>query len=251
MRHRFVVTVLAVVAALGALAPPWAAAQQDTITRDQAGEILNELRQIRQLLERQAAAPAAGAARQPAEARVTVGAGTMPAMGRSDAPVTIVEFTDYQCPFCQRYHTTVFEQIVKNWVNTGKVRYVSRDLPLPMHENAASAALAARCAGEQNKFWEMRHGLIVNANQLGVDRYTALAADLKLDAPRFAQCLAEKRYSPQIQQDMIDAEAAGINGTPSFIIGRATPAGIDGVRVIGAQPYATFDAKLKQLVAGP
>jgi protein-disulfide isomerase len=120
-----------------------------------------------------------------------------------------------------------------------------------MHENAASAALAARCAGEQNKFWEMRHGLIVNANQLGVDRYTALAADLKLDAPRFAQCLAEKRYSPQIQQDMIDAEAAGINGTPSFIIGRATPAGIDGVRVIGAQPYATFDAKLKQLVAGP
>jgi protein-disulfide isomerase len=251
MRHRFVATVLVAAAALGALAPSWAAAQQDTITRDQASAILNELRQIRQLLERQAAAPAAGAARQPAEARVTVGAGTMPAMGRSDAPVTIVEFTDYQCPFCQRYHTTVFDQIVKNWVDTGKVRYVSRDLPLPMHENAASAALAARCAGEQNKFWEMRHGLIVNANQLGADRYTALAADLKLDAPRFAQCLAEKRYGPQIQQDVIDAEAAGINGTPSFIIGRATPAGIDGVRVIGAQPYAAFDAKLKQLLAGP
>jgi protein-disulfide isomerase len=172
-------------------------------------------------------------------------------MGRSDAPVTIVEFTDYQCPFCQRYHVTVFDQIVKNWVDTGKARYVSRDFPLPMHENAASAALAARCAGEQDKFWEMRHGLIVNANQLGADRYTALAADLKLDAPRFAQCLAEKRYNPQIQQDMMDGEAAGVSGTPAFIIGRATAAGIDGVRVMGAQPYAAFEAKLKQLLAGP
>jgi protein-disulfide isomerase len=249
MRRRPVVTVLVVVTALAALVAPWAAAQSDTITHDQASAILNELRQIRQLLERQAAAP--GGASRPAEVRVTVGAGTVPAMGRSDAPVTIVEFTDYQCPFCQRYHVTVFDQIVKNYVNTGKARYVSRDLPLPMHDHAASAALAARCAGEQDRFWEMRHALIVNANQLGAERYAALAADLKLDAPRFAQCLAEKRYGPQIQQDVIDAEAAGINGTPSFVIGRATPAGVEGVRVMGAQPYAAFDAKLKQLLAGP
>lgn len=248
--RRSTVTILAVVTVVTALVAPWAAAQSDTITRDQASAILNELRQIRQLLERQAVAPGAGTAR-PAEARVTVGAGTVPAMGRSDAPVTIVEFTDYQCPFCQRYHMTVFDQIVKNYVNTGKARYVSRDFPLPMHEHAASAALAARCAGEQDRFWEMRHALIVNANQLGPERYTALATELQLDGPRFAQCLADRRYGPQIQQDMADGEAAGVSGTPSFVIGRATPAGVEGVRVMGAQPYAAFDAKLKQLLAGP
>src|SRR5207249_4237126 len=109
--------------------------------------------------------------------------GTAPSIGRSDAPVVMVEFTDYQCPFCQRFHMTAFNDLKREYIDTGKIRYVSRDLPLPMHPHAMSAANAARCAGEQNreKFWEMRHRLIVNANQLGTDKYTALADELKLD----------------------------------------------------------------------
>ena len=139
----------------------------------------------------------------------------------------------------------------RNYVETGKVRYVSRDLPLPMHPNAMSAAQAARCAGDQgtDKFWEMRHRLIVNANQLGTDRYNSIAGELKLDQPRFQKCLTDERYKKEIAKDISDAEAAGITGTPSFVIGQTMSDGVTGVRIVGAQPYAAFDVKLKELLS--
>jgi protein-disulfide isomerase len=224
---------------------------EEPMTRTQADTIIDELRQIRKLLERLPAALVAGVAApvRPDE-RIKVSVGTLPALGRSDAPVTIVEFTDYQCPFCQRFHMTAFEEMKRNYVDAGKVRYVSRDFPLPMHPNAMSAAQAARCAGEQgkDKFWEMRHRLIVNANQLGLDRYNTLAEELKLDRPRFEKCLAGEKYKAEIAKDMSDAQAAGISGTPTFVIGRTVGEEVDGVRVLGAHPYATFDAKLKELL---
>jgi protein-disulfide isomerase len=228
---------------------PGRARAEDTITRTQADAMLNELRQIRGLLERLAAPSSAGRGAAAADERVTVGTGTMPALGRDDATLTIVEFTDLQCPYCQRFHLTAFEQIKKNYVDTGKVRFVSRDLPLPMHENAMSAAHAARCAGEQGKLWEMRHALIVNASQLGAARYTALGEELGLDMPRFQACVSAEKYQADIEKDVADAEAAGVNGTPTFVIGRRIATGIEGVKVIGALPYAAFDAKLKQLLA--
>jgi protein-disulfide isomerase len=257
MRSRFAaaVAVTAVVGAI-AVASSWAGADE-SMTRTQADAILSELSQIRMLLERLTSAPApgsAGSAPAPGRAvpdeRVKVGVGTLPALGRNDAPVIIVEFADYQCPFCQRFHLTAFEEVKRNFVDTGKVRYVSRDLPLAMHPNAMSAAHAARCAGEQNKFWEMRHRLIVNASQLGMDRYNALADELKLDRTRFDKCLAEERYKADIVKDMSDAAAAGVTGTPTFVIGRAVGDGIEGARVVGALPYSMFDAKLKDLLAG-
>jgi len=231
-----------------ALAPP--AAAQDTITRAQADQILEELRRMRLLLERLAAPPSPGGRQSAVSEHVTVGAGTMPALGRSDAPLTIVEFTDYQCPFCQRFHLTTFNELVRNYVDTGRVRYVSRDLPLPMHEHAKSAAQAARCAGEQTKFWEMRHALIANANRLGDERYTALARELNLDESRFQACVTSQKYADEIQRDMADAYAAGVTATPSFVIGRASGNNVEGVRVTGALPYAVFEAKIKELLAG-
>jgi len=164
--------------------------------------------------------------------------------------VVMVEFTDYQCPFCQRFHMTAFNDLKREYIDTGKIRYVSRDLPLPMHPHAMSAANAARCAGEQNreKFWEMRHRLIVNANQLGTDKYTALADELKLDRAAFQACLAGDKYKAQIEKDVTDAGLAGIGGTPSFIIGRVSGDGVDGVKVVGAQPFGVFDARLKELL---
>jgi protein-disulfide isomerase len=256
MRSRFA-TAVAVTAVVGAIAVGLSRAGADeSMTRTQGDAILSELSQIRMLLERLTSAPAPGAAGSAApgraipDERVKVGVGTLPALGRNDAPVTIIEFTDYQCPFCQRFHLTAFEEVKRNFVDTGKVRYVSRDLPLAMHPNAMSAAHAARCAGEQDKFWEMRHRLMVNASQLGMDRYNALADELKLDRTRFDKCLAEERYKAEIVKDMSDAAAAGVTGTPSFVIGRAVGEGIEGARVVGALPYSTFDAKLKELLAG-
>src|SRR5256885_4436986 len=159
----------------------------------------------------------------------------------------MVEFTDYQCPFCQRFHLSAFEELKKNYVDTGKIRYVSRDLPLPMHPNAMSAANAARCAGEQSKdkFWEMRHRLIVNANQLGADKYNALADELKLDRAEFQACLAGDKFKAQIEKDMTDAGLAGIGGTPSFVVGRDGGGGGGGWKDVGAHPFRPFSPRLR------
>jgi protein-disulfide isomerase len=236
--------------ALMAASPPTGA--DEPMTRAQADQIISELRQIRGLLERSAVGSPAGqppmsATPAPAE-RVTVGMGSAPVLGRDDAPVTIVEFTDYQCPFCQQFHLTAFQDMKRDYVDAGKVRYASRDLPLAMHPNAMSAAHAARCAGEQHKFWQMRNALIANANQLGPDRYSALADEVQLDRPSFQQCLAEERFKAQIAQDTSEAEAVGITGTPSFVVGRSAGDSVEGVLLVGALPYATFDTTLKGLL---
>ena len=248
MRRAFM-TAVALTLVLGGVAGVSSWAADEPMTKTQGDAILDELRQIKKLLERQPAAPAAAGPR--ADERVKVSLGSTPSIGRSDAPIVMVEFTDYQCPFCQRFHLSAFEELKKNYVDTGKIRYVSRDLPLPMHPNAMSAAIAARCAGEQNKdkFWEMRHRLIVNANQLGAEKYNALADELKLDRAEFQACLAQDKFKAQIEKDMTDAGLAGIGGTPSFVIGRIVGDGVEGVKVVGAQPFGVFDAKLKEALA--
>ena len=247
--RRVFMTAVALTLVLGGVAAVSSWAADEPMTKTQGDAILDELRQIKKLLERQPAAPAAAGPR--ADERVKVSLGSTPSIGRSDAPIVMVEFTDYQCPFCQRFHLSAFEELKKNYVDTGKIRYVSRDLPLPMHPNAMSAAIAARCAGEQNKdkFWEMRHRLIVNANQLGAEKYNALADELKLDRAEFQACLAQDKFKAQIEKDMTDAGLAGIGGTPSFVIGRIVGDGVEGVKVVGAQPFGVFDAKLKEALA--
>src|SRR5262245_41431233 len=131
-----------------AFALPLAAQQNNGITQQQATEILNELRQIRMLLEKQAK-PAGPPPEQITKARLNLEGVAM--IGNKDAPITIVEFTDYQCPFCQRFHVTTFADLKKNYIDTGKVRFYSRDMPLDFHPNAMRAAQASRCAGDQNQ----------------------------------------------------------------------------------------------------
>jgi protein-disulfide isomerase len=245
-----VVTAIASLALAAALSPQTCA--EEAMTRAQADQIISELRQMRVLLERSNAGSPAGlpqstASPAPAE-RVKVGVGSAPLLGRDDAPLTIVEFTDYQCQFCQQFHLAAFQDVKRDYVDAGKLRYASRDLPLAMHPNAMSAAHAARCAGAQNKFWQMRNALIANANQLGPNRYSDLADELQLDQPEFRQCLAEERFKTQIAKDTSDAEAAGITGTPSFVVGRSDGDLVEGVLVVGALPYAMFDAQLKELL---
>ena len=132
----------------------------DGITSEQAQQILDELRAIRKNLGPRPIAPAAAAPApaRPVDDKVSY---AFPAggfsIGRDDAPLVMVEYTDYQCPFCQRFHNTAFVQIKTNYVDTGKLRYVSRDFPLPFHENARRSAVAGRCAAEQGKYWELRH----------------------------------------------------------------------------------------------
>jgi protein-disulfide isomerase len=234
--------------ALGAALLLPLAAQDAGITRQQADQILEELRQIRQLLERQAKAPAPAAPQEPQviKAKLTLDGGHM--MGNKDAPVTIVEFTDYQCPFCQRFHLVTFGEIKKNYIDTGKVRFFSKDMPLEFHSNAFRAAEAARCAGDQGRFWEMRDVLGSNPSKLSMEDILGYAKDLKLDVNALRACVDSGKHKAAIQKDFQTASTIGINGTPSFVIGKTTPEGVDGEVVVGAMPYGLFDEKLQNLL---
>lgn len=216
--------------------------QQPTV-QQQNEEIIKELRTIRQLLER-----VIQGAPQPQVAKVSNLGGY--SLGRPDAPLTMVEFTDLQCPYCRQFATTTFDELKRNWIDTGKLRYVSRDFPLEFHQQAMNAARAARCSGEQGKFWEMRWALMRNANLLSPAFITKTAADLKLDTQVFTACSASTKFDAAIQADMVEAVNVGVTGTPTFVVGRTTASGIEGPVLVGALPYAKFDAKLTELLSG-
>jgi protein-disulfide isomerase len=222
-------------------------AKAQGITQQQADEMLKELRAIRQALER-VTPPAPG---QAANQRVRLQDVGEHVLGRPDAPVTLVEFTDLQCQFCNRFLTTAFQQIKTTYIDTGKVRFVTRDFPLDLHPYAMQAARAARCAGDQGKYWEMRMTLMGNYNRLNAAFVTATAESLKLDVKAFDACATSTKFDAAITKDMNDARAINVEGTPTFLLGPTSPQGLDGVVIVGAQPFSAFDARIKELLAGP
>jgi protein-disulfide isomerase len=239
------------VAALFALALPLCAQKnppaqaEPGITRQQADEIIKELREIRTLLQQQQAkAPAAPQQDQPQRAKLNLDGFQM--LGNKSAPLTIVEFTDYQCPFCQRFHTATFPELKKNYIDTGKARFYSRDLPLDsIHANAMRAAEAARCAVDQGKFWELRNVMGANPDKLDLEHLVGFATDLKMDATAFRSCVSSEKYKDAVQSDVVEAMKIGANGTPTFVVGKSTEDGVDGEIMVGAMPYVMFEDKLK------
>jgi protein-disulfide isomerase len=225
---------------------PLGAQQADGISRQQADEILSELRQIRQLLQQQTARNAPPP--EPPVQRATLKLDGLPMLGVKTAPITIVEYTDYQCPFCQRFHVTTFAELKKNYIDTGKVRFFSKDMPLDFHPNAMRAAQAARCANEQGKYWQLRDVMGANPNNLDMDSIARFAGDLKMDADALRACVASDKYKSVVQNDMVEAMKIGATGTPTFVVGRTTAEGVDGELMVGALPYQMFDEKLRTLV---
>jgi protein-disulfide isomerase len=225
------------------LAPAFA---QEGITREQAADILAELRMIRQLLEKAPPGVAnGGAPRVPAAVSLALEGRAF--LGKADAPITIVEFTDYQCPFCRQFHTTAFAEIKKNYIDTGRARFFIKDLPLDIHSNALKAAQAARCAGEQDQFWALREKMAVNSDKLQVENIFGWAKELGLKSDQFESCVSTEKYKSSIESDAAQATAIGANGTPAFVIGKTTPGGVEGTLLVGAMPYATFDKALRDL----
>ena len=251
MKLQLLLTTAAIVALAGLPGSgqdrPAAPAQATPTVQQQNDEILRELRAIRSLLEKLTTPSQTPPPSQPATARVTNLTGY--ALGRPDAPLTIVEFTDLQCPFCRQFMLTSFDELRRNWIDTGKVRYISRDFPLDFHAQAMPAARAARCAGEQGRFWEMRITLMRNANLLTPQFIAKTAADLKLDPQAFTACAASSKHDAEIEAELQEGMRLGVGGTPTFVMGRTTANGIEGPVVVGALPYAVFDAKLKDLIA--
>lgn len=165
-----------------------------------------------------------------------------PVIGDADAPITLIEFTDYQCPFCARHFTQTYGQIKKEYVDTGKVKIVLRDYPLGFHQHAQKAAEAANCAGDQDLYWEM-HDMLFNTQATwssladAVPTFKQYAKDLGANASTFDSCLDSDKYKDEIAKDMADGAASGISGTPGFwIIGPDD----QSQQVSGAFPYDTF-----------
>lgn len=152
--------------------------------------------------------------------------------GNPDATVTIVEFSDFECPFCGRFYSQTYGQIKSEYIDTGKVKYVFRDFPLGFHSKAQKAAEAAECAEEQGKFWEMHDMLFENQNNIAVKDIKGYARDLELDGEAFDECLDSGKYYDEVQEDMADGAGAGVTGTPAFFI--------NGQMLSGAQPFSSF-----------
>jgi protein-disulfide isomerase len=175
-----------------------------------------------------------------------------PFKGDGKAKVAVIEFSDYQCPFCARYSKEAYAQIEDDYVDTGKVKYVFRDLPLAFHKQAFKAAEAAHCGGEQGKFWEMHDFLFANQTALGPEQLPGHAKSLGLDQAKFQQCLDSGKFAADIKKDMADAGTVGITGTPTFLIGVVQPG--DGrvkvvKKLVGAKPYEEFKAAIDGMLA--
>lgn len=175
-----------------------------------------------------------------------------PVLGQADAPITLIEFTDYQCPFCNRHFTQTYGQIKKDYVDTGKVKLVVRDFPLSFHPNAQKAAESAECAGKQDKYYAMHDLLFSKQGEWSnlspaVDQFKQYAADLKLATAQFNKCLDSGETAAEISKDTTDGSTSGIDGTPGFwILG---PKG-KTQKISGAFPYDTFKAAFDAMLGG-
>lgn len=167
--------------------------------------------------------------------------GTDPVLGDRAAKVAIVEFSDYQCPFCRAFQEQTMPGLKAQYIDAGKVQFIYRDFPLNFHPHAESAAIAARCAGEQNAYWEMHDQLFANQKQLGAKLYTELAEQLHLDAKQFDSCLNDAKFKGQLSGEINYGQQIGIDGTPAFFVGRIEGGElVDFKSIIGAQPADVF-----------
>lgn len=162
-----------------------------------------------------------------------------PILGNPDAPVTLVEFGDFQCPFCKRLFEAAEKEIIEKYVKTGKVKFVYRDFPLTsIHAMAQKSAEASECADEQDKFWPYHDLLYERQDRLSVENFKAWARELGLNGARFDSCLDTGKYKEEVENDFRAGQQAGVSGTPaSFVNGRI---------ITGAVPFAQFETIIEE-----
>ena len=215
-----------------------------------AGQVAlgKDVGEIRDLLRRQPTQPAA-----PRDIVLTVS--DAPFKGNANATVTLVEFTDYECGFCARHVKETFPQLERDYIATGKMKYVFRNFPLEsIHKNAFKAHEAATCAGEQGKFWEMHDRLFVSQAALTPADITGYAQAIGLEMQRFQTCLTAGVHAGQIRKDIAEGEKAGVTGTPAFFLGITTPNSPTlkvTKTIVGAKAYAAFKEEIDALLATP
>jgi protein-disulfide isomerase len=211
--------------------------------------IQKELAEIKNLLRSRPAG-------QPVAARdIVLDIADAPTKGPKDAKVVLVEFSDFQCPYCGRFSRDTIPQVQTDYVDTGKIKYVFADFPLEtIHPYAFKAAEAASCAGEQGEFWKMHDHLFANQTKLKPEDLTQYADAIGLDKSKFQQCLDTQKRAPTIRKTMAQAGDAGVSSTPTVMVGLLQPnsSKVKVVRVLkGAQPFAAVKDALDNALNAP
>lgn len=224
--------------------------QIEALRQNQAA-IQKDVTAIRNLLE-DVLRPAQAGAFEPGDITVE----GSPFMGEATAPVVLVEFSDYQCPFCSRHFQTVMPQIKKDYVETGKLKYVMREFPIEsIHSKAFKASEAALCAGDQGQYWAMHDRIFEDQRRVDPEDLMAHADALDLEIEGFRDCLDSSAYAQKIRDDLQEGARAGVTGTPSFFVGLADPDDPTKIRaskfIRGAQPYEAFKQAIDELLQQP
>lgn len=187
----------------------------------------------------------AGAQAPQVGAKVDVSNGDLPVMGNKNAKVKVVEFADFQCPFCKQWFSDVEPNLINDYVKTGKIAFYWRDYPF-LGQESNLAANAARCANEQGKFWEFHDYLYnhqgqENSGAFSADNLKQFGAAIGLNTDQFNSCVDSGKYNTAAQKDLSDGQKAGVTGTPTIFI--------NGQSIVGAQPYSAFKALIDQELA--
>jgi protein-disulfide isomerase len=187
--------------------------------------------------------------------RLVVSVDSTPGLGDKNAQVAILEFGDYQCPYCAQHATQTLPQLVSVYIETGRVRYFFKDAPIEaIHPLAFKAAEAVQCAGKQGKYWQLHDRLFRNQNALTVPDLLSHAAAIQLEVPLFERCLSAGTFAPQIRMDVEEAKKHGVNGTPYFYLGTLDSTGRNltvSMALRGAAPFADFQRALDYLLSPP
>jgi protein-disulfide isomerase len=219
---------------------------QEATTEERLDRIERELAEIKQILLRlERSGPAARPA-PPREALVNVGG--EPTLGKAAAPVTLVEFTDYQCPYCARFFNEALPELKRDYIDKGKLKLVVKDLPLSMHPHAQRAAEASHCAGDQGRFWEMHDALFANYRELDENRIRELGRKIGLEMPAFELCLSAGLHRDAVLGDATEARRHRITGTPTFVLGSSDGDTLRGEVIRGFQGADAMKARIDALL---
>jgi protein-disulfide isomerase len=233
-----IVALVAVVAVAAFFAGSYfSSIDSDVVTKSELDDAISRLEAKLERAQVQPSLPPA----QP----VRISADDDPIRGDPNAPITIIEFSDFQCPFCARFHVQTLPSLLEEYIESGKVKLVYRDFPIQsIHPNALPAAVAAECANEQGKYWEYHDTLFEKQNSWArqdsnsaIITFTQYAQDIELEMEQFNSCLGTGKYLQEVQNDLSDGRDYDITGTPGFFIGNDE---IGFVKLNGAQPFESF-----------
>lgn len=180
-----------------------------------------------------------------------------PILGDKNAELTLVEFSDYECPFCKKAFTDLLPDLKKDYINTGKLRLVYKDLPLPFHQNAVKEAEAAQCAKDQGgdvAYFKYHDQIFTKTSGGGtgisLDQLPALAKEINLNVAQFQKCLDDGKFKAEVDKDLAEAQKVGASGTPTWFLGKTNSSDtIDGTIIVGAQPYTVFKTAIDKALA--